>query len=121
MSFCASIYPRPLFSRARLRLPLQVNPSQAPLGAARFRCLVDDGFFDNAALFRVVPDFVVQFGIAALPEETAKWATVIADDAVRATNGAGTLSFATAGPGTRDHQLFVNLVDNAFVRKDERG
>ena len=52
---------------------LEVNRSWAPIGADRFYALVNDRYYDDAAFFRVVPSFVVQWGIAALPEETKKW------------------------------------------------
>jgi peptidyl-prolyl cis-trans isomerase A (cyclophilin A) len=92
---------------------LFVNRSWAPLGADRFYSLIQDGYYDCAAFFRVVPNFVVQFGIAALPEETTKWDTTIPDDPVLVSNLLGTVSFATAGPDTRTTQLFINTVDNA--------
>jgi peptidyl-prolyl cis-trans isomerase A (cyclophilin A) len=78
-----------------------------------------DKFFDDSAFFRYVPGFVVQFGIAADPAETAKWATPIQDDPVVRSNVAGTLTFATAGPNTRTTQLFINFAANS--RLDAQG
>ena len=46
---------------------LTVIRQWAPLGVDRFYSLVRDGYYNQAAFFRVVPDFVVQFGIAADP------------------------------------------------------
>ena len=46
---------------------LQIHSDWAPLGAARFRELVEDRFFDGASFFRVIPRFMAQFGIAANP------------------------------------------------------
>ena len=43
---------------------VQVNTAWAPIGAQHLYDLVNDGFYDNAAFFRVVQDFIVQFGIA---------------------------------------------------------
>jgi len=45
-------------------ITVQVNRSLAPLGADRFYDLIQDGFYNQSALFRVVPDFVLQFGIS---------------------------------------------------------
>ena len=84
----------------------------APLGVDRFYAALKDGFYDASALFRVVPDFVLQFGIAGSPEMNDRWITTIPDDPVRESNLAGTVSFATAGANTRTTQLFINYVDN---------
>ena len=92
---------------------LEVTRSWAPLGADRFYSLVKDGFYNQAAFFRVVPDFVLQFGISGLPAETSKWNTTIADDPVVVSNTAWTVSYATAGPDTRTSQLFFNYIDNS--------
>lgn len=42
---------------------IRTRPSWAPLGVIQFHELVDSGFFDGCRFFRVVPNFVVQFGI----------------------------------------------------------
>src|SRR5580692_3824645 len=41
---------------------VEVHRDWAPIGADRFYNLVRYGYFTNAAFFRVVPGFVVQFG-----------------------------------------------------------
>lgn len=95
---------------------VQVQPDWAPLGAAQFRSLVEAGFYDGAKFFRVVPGFVVQFGLAADPAVTAKLGTKpIPDDPVKQSNRRGRVTFATAGPNTRTTQLFINLGDNSFL------
>lgn len=91
---------------------INVTSAWAPLGALHLQKLLADQFFDGAAFFRVVPDFVVQFGIAGTPAENAKWKTPIADDPVAHSNLEGTVVYATAGPNTRTTQLFINLKDN---------
>lgn len=92
---------------------VEVHRDWAPLGADRFYNLVRHGFFTNASFFRVVPNFVVQFGLNADPAVNKAWADAnIKDDPVVQTNSRGRLVFATAGPGTRTTQLFINFRDN---------
>ncbi len=92
---------------------VEVTRSLAPNGADRFYNLVRSGFFTDIAFFRVVPGFMVQFGIHGDPAVSAKWREAnITDDAVKTSNARGTLTFATAGPNTRTTQLFVNFADN---------
>ena len=98
---------------------VEILPEWAPLGAARFMELVEQAVLDQARLFRVVTKprpFIIQFGIAADPNVSAQWRdNNIDDDPVATGNAEGTLTFATAGPGTRTSQLFINLADNSFL------
>jgi len=99
---------------------VEVQREWSPLGADRFYNLVQSGYFNEARFFRVVPGFVVQFGLNADPAITAAWKSQnLQDDPVRRSNGRGFLSFATSGPNTRTTQLFINLGDN--VRLDQMG
>jgi peptidyl-prolyl cis-trans isomerase A (cyclophilin A) len=92
---------------------VEVHRDWAPLGADRFYNLVKNGFFTNAAFFRVVKGFVVQFGLSANPAVNKVWQNAnIKDDPVKQSNKHGNLVFATAGPNTRTTQLFINLADN---------
>jgi peptidyl-prolyl cis-trans isomerase A (cyclophilin A) len=91
---------------------IEVDPAWAPLGAERFRALVEGGFFDGAKFFRVLPGFVVQFGLPADPA-AAPEVDNIPDDPVSQSNRKGMITFATAGPNTRTSQVFINLGDNA--------
>lgn len=91
---------------------VEVNRAWAPRGAYRFKELVEDGFYNDSGFFRVVPGFVVQFGLSGNPETTRKWDKTILDDPVAQNNRRGYLSFATSGPDTRTTQIFVNLGNN---------
>lgn len=99
---------------------IEVHRDWAPLGADRFYNLVRYGYFTNAAFFRVLPGFVVQFGLNANPAYTKVWKTgTIPDDPVTQSNKRGYVVFATAGPNTRTTQLFINYADNS--RLDRMG
>jgi cyclophilin family peptidyl-prolyl cis-trans isomerase len=93
---------------------VEITRLDAPVGADQFYHLVKQGFFDGARFFRVVPGFVVQFGLPADPAANKSWAAGIKDDPVRRTNARGTLVFAaTSEPNSRTTQLFINLADNS--------
>lgn len=95
---------------------VHVTRAWAPLGADRFYNLVKHGFFSDAAFFRVVPGFMIQFGLSADPAVSKEWQSArIKDDPVTQSNKPGYVTFATAGPNTRTTQLFINFGNNAFL------
>jgi len=66
---------------------VEVHREWAPLGADRFYNLVKNGFFNNTAFFRVVPGFMVQFGLGANPAVNKVWEHAnIKDDPVMGSN-----------------------------------
>jgi peptidyl-prolyl cis-trans isomerase A (cyclophilin A) len=102
------------FTTTKGNIVIEIHRDWAPLGADRFYNLVRNGFFTDAAFFRVVPNFIVQFGLSANPAVNKVWQnTNFRDDPVKESNKRATLTFATAGPNTRTTQLFINLKDNA--------
>ena len=106
------------FVTTRGDFTVTVNRAWAPLGADRFYNLVKHHFYDNAVVFRAVPNFVTQFGISSYPAVSTAWKkTEIKDDPVAQSNKKGAIVFATAGPNTRTTQVFINLKDNAFLDK----
>ena len=95
---------------------VDVTRAWAPLGADRFYNLVKHGFFTDAAFFRNVPGFIVQFGLSADPGVNKVWQSAnIKDDSKKESNAPGTITFATAGPNTRTTQLFINFGNNTFL------
>jgi peptidyl-prolyl cis-trans isomerase A (cyclophilin A) len=102
------------FETTRGDFTVSVNRAWAPLAADRFYNLVKHHYFDNARFFRVVPNFVVQFGISAYPPVTAAWQkATIKDEPVTQKNLRGTLTFAkTSEPNSRTTEIFINLKDN---------
>ena len=93
---------------------IEVHRDWAPNGADRFYNLVKAGYFDEVKFFRVVPGFVVQFGIHGDPSIASKWLkSNIQDDPVKESNKKGYLTFAmSSAPNSRSVQMFINLRDN---------
>ncbi|SRR5437016_7459679 len=103
------------FTTTRGDFVVTVNRGWAPIGADRFYNLVKHHFYDHASFFRVVPSFIVQFGISAYPPVAAAWEKAnIQDEPVTQSNKRGYLTYAkTSMPNTRSTQVFINLSDNA--------
>ncbi|KAH9099390.1 hypothetical protein Ae201684P_018406 [Aphanomyces euteiches] len=104
--------------RPKLGISHSTYVEWSPLGAKRFLELIQDGFYDNAAFFRYVPDFVVQWGLAADPKRN-DYSTIVDDKIGVVSNTLGTISFATSGRNSRTTQVFVNLKNNS--RLDSMG
>jgi cyclophilin family peptidyl-prolyl cis-trans isomerase len=104
---------RVAFATSRGDFVVQINRGWAPNGANRFYQLAGEGFFDENRFYRVLPGFVAQFGANDDRKRNERWeAKPLPDDTARMKNARGTISFASLGPGTRTHQLFVNLKDS---------
>ena len=75
----------------------------------RFMELLDDRFFDGQLVYRVMPGFVAQFGIAADPAKQNKWNDALIPDDVATEDNAhfsrGSVSFGARGPNTRAYAL----------------
>lgn len=99
---------------------LEVDRSWAPLGADHFWELIRAGFYDDSRFTRVIPNFIVQFGVAGDSVKNARWSTsTIPDDPVTHSNVEGTFAFAMRRPNDRTTQLFISVVDNS--RLDAQG
>ena len=113
------------FSTSKGKFVVLVHREWAPIGADRFYNLVRNGYYDDQRLFRVVPGFVVQFGIHGDPEIAKLWfshpqlnpkyhnAVKLKDEPVKQSNKRGTITYAKGGPDSRTTQVFVNLNDNS--------
>jgi peptidyl-prolyl cis-trans isomerase A (cyclophilin A) len=100
------------FETSKGNFEIAVERRYSPKAADRFYQLVKHGYFDNAIFYRVVEDFVVQFGNTDTTEMN-QWRTVkIPDEPVLLSNRKGTVSFARDGKESRDLELFINLADN---------
>ena len=105
------------FETTKGNFTVEVTRSLAPQGADRFYNLVKNGFYDNVRFFRVIPGFMVQFGISGDPAVNAVLRNArIPRDPVRVSNKRGYISFAMQGgpngPDTRTTQVFINFGNN---------
>lgn len=93
---------------------IAVERKLSPNGADRFYNLVRNGYYDGNKFFRVLPNFIVQWGMHGDPEINKIWSeSRIMDDPVLMSNKKGTITFAKPGaPNARSTHLFINYKDN---------
>src|SRR6266446_6687154 len=61
------------FDTSAGKFVVEVHREWAPKGADRFYNLVKNGFFDDCRFFRVLANFMVQFGINGDPDVQSHW------------------------------------------------
>ncbi len=96
---------------------VEVHRDWAPNGADRFYNLVKSGFYDDVRFFRVIENFMVQFGIHGDPAVSSAWREArIPPDGVDQSNRRGYVTYAMAGsPDTRTTQVFINFGNNSSL------
>jgi len=101
------------FETSKGSFDIRVMRNSSPLAVDRFYQLIVHHFYDNAVFYRVVPGFVVQFGISDTVRMNYWKKYKIPDEKVVSGNIKGSLSYARSGFETRGTELFINLNDNA--------
>lgn len=93
----------PSHNNATNKFRIQLHPEWAPIGVERFEELTNSSFWHDVRIFRIVPNFISQFGISSTPEVQRSWSSLgpLVDDPVTVSNLRGTVSFATSGENTR--------------------
>ncbi|EOD13686.1 hypothetical protein EMIHUDRAFT_124429, partial [Emiliania huxleyi CCMP1516] len=92
---------------------IELRPDWAPAGVERVLGMAKSGFFEQLPFFRMLPNFLVQFGISTSAEKQRHWQSQgnIRDDprpaGVPFTDGI--LSFAGYGTDSRSTHLFITL------------
>jgi len=115
----------PDIARVRLEttrgiIRLEMHRAWAPHGVDRFYNLVRNGFYDQAAVFRVRAGMWAQFGINGDPKIAQIWRNrTILDDARVESNVRGTVAIAFKDPNGRTTQVFINLRDNSATHDKE--
>jgi peptidyl-prolyl cis-trans isomerase A (cyclophilin A) len=106
------------FDTTKGLIVVEAHRDWSPLGADRFYNLATNGFFNGVRFFRVIPNFMAQFGINGNPAVNAAWEKVdLKDDpGGKQSNKRGYLSYGNTGrPNSRGTQMFINYKDNSFL------
>jgi cyclophilin family peptidyl-prolyl cis-trans isomerase len=101
------------FETSQGNFDIEAKREWSPEGVDRLYQLIKSEFYTDIAIFRVVPNFVAQFGIhndSILNESWRKYK--IQDEPVIEKNVKGSISFARGGVKSRTTQIFINLKDN---------
>jgi homoserine O-acetyltransferase len=111
---------RAKFETTKGAFVLEVTRSLSPLGADRFYNLIRAGYYDDSRFTRVLPNYIVQFGVPKDSVLARLWYTnYFPDDSAKMSNLRGTFAFAMRKPNDRTTQIYINLADN--VRNDPQG
>jgi peptidyl-prolyl cis-trans isomerase A (cyclophilin A) len=102
-----------LLETTKGNIVMEVKRECSPNGVDRFYNLVRLGYYNQAAIFRIRPNYWAQFGIAANPAIAQAWRHQnIPDDPRVLSNTRGTVAYAFKDPNGRTTQIFINLRDN---------
>lgn len=103
-----------VFETSRGPIRMMAHRDWSPLAVDRFHFLVRHRYYDGARFFRMIPGFVVQWGIPGDPALHKVWGDrTVPDEPVRQSNVRGRVAYARSGPNTRGVQLYINLGNNA--------
>ena len=93
----------------RATINLIVRPDWAPLGAGRFLALVKSGFYNGTAMFRVIPNFLAQFGMSSNRQLQDKWGKLnIVDDVnIGIPVTRGVMAYGGYGKDSRSTQVWI--------------
>ncbi|HDL19571.1 MAG TPA: peptidylprolyl isomerase [Bacteroidetes bacterium] len=96
---------------------IEAHRSWSPHGVDRFYNLVRSGYFKDVRFFRVMENFMAQFGAHGDPQVAQAWGAFnIPDEPAKQSNLRGFVTFAKSNrPNSRTTQLFINYRDNSFL------
>ena len=101
------------FETTQGNFDIEATRSLSPKAVDRLYQLIRRDYYKNVAIYRVVPNFVAQFGIYNDSLYNEMWAEYkIPDEPVKQSNESMTIAFARGGVDTRSTQLYINLKDN---------
>ena len=101
------------FETTQGNFDIEAKREWSPKGVDRLHQLIKNDFYTDIALFRVIPKFVVQFGISNDSILNNSWKKYkILDEPVLQSNDSMAISFARDGVNSRTTQIFINLKNN---------
>lgn len=102
------------FETSKGNFDIEARRIWSPQAVDRLYQLIKNDYYTDVAIYRVIPDFVAQFGIHNDSTITNAWdAVAVEDEPVIEKNLKGSIAFARGGPKTRTNNLFINLKSNS--------
>ena len=104
----------------------ELRPDWSPNGVKRFVGMFNDNYFVDLPLYRIIPDFLVQFGLSGTPSVSQKFLQTFEDDpfpkSLTGKDGKtipfkrGYISFAGSGEANgRTNQFFITYNDEETI------
>jgi peptidyl-prolyl cis-trans isomerase A (cyclophilin A) len=91
---------------------IKVVPKWAPMGAQRFLEMVRDGFYNDIAVYRGIPNGLIQFGALQQGDPRSSQYEKLPDDPLAGIPYVdGVIGFAAAGPNTRKYTVCIIMGD----------
>ena len=101
------------FETTKGSFQIEAHRQWSPKAVDRLYQLIHKGAFTNIAIYRVIPNFVAQFGMQSDTLINTKWQSYkVPDEPVIKSNDSGTVAFARAGVNSRSNDIYINLKDN---------
>lgn len=92
---------------------IEFTRNLSPKAVDRVYQQINHKFYDRIIFYRVVPNFVAQFGHMDSTATVNNWDKYkVEDEPVKGSNEKGVISYARAGQNSRGNHLFINLKDN---------
>jgi peptidyl-prolyl cis-trans isomerase A (cyclophilin A) len=108
----APVHYKARFETSKGNFEIEATREWSPKAADRLYVLLTHHFYDHLIIYRVVPNFVAQFGNTDTLVTKAWEKFPVADEPVLHSNLKGYIAYARAGKETRGNDLFINLKDN---------
>ena len=110
----APAYFKAKFETSKGDFEIESRKEWSPAAVNRLYQLIENQYYKDIAIFRVLPDYIAQFGIHNDSTITSAWNNIkLIDEPVLKTNTKGTICFARGGPESRGTGLFINLKNNS--------